>query len=123
MDSPNALVRTKGHVLSGGMSENATREFVVPRLQSTGAFMNPLTNNEKAFLERVIGELPWNTIITYVKHPVERSFMKFYSCDLNQSRMNFPFSVRSLSVHPPVELAPVRSIEAASALSQSDQFI
>lgn len=38
----------------------------------------------RAFLERVIGELPWNTIITYVKHPVERSFMKFYSANISK---------------------------------------
>ena len=65
--SPNALVRGKGHVLSGGMSENATREFVVPRLQSTGAFKNVLTDNEKAFLEKIMG-LEYNALSVYRKN-------------------------------------------------------
>lgn len=64
--SPNALVRDKNHVLGGGMSERAFREFVVPRLQSTGAFKNVLTNNEKAFLEEVMG-LEYNALSVYRK--------------------------------------------------------
>lgn len=52
--SPNAMVQGKGHVLSGGMAENATRSFVVPRL-SSGNYKNVLTNNEKAYLEQVMG--------------------------------------------------------------------
>ena len=52
--SPNAMVQGKGHVLSGGMADNATRSFVVPRL-SSGNYKNVLTNNEKAFLEKVMG--------------------------------------------------------------------
>jgi len=64
--SPNALVRQKGHVLDGGMSERAFREFVVPRLQSTGAFKNVLTNNEKAFLEQIMG-LEYNALSVYRK--------------------------------------------------------
>lgn len=67
VDSPNALVRTKGHVLSGGMSENAVREFVVPRLQSTGAFKNVLTDNEKSFLEKAMG-LEFNALSVYRKN-------------------------------------------------------
>ena len=67
VDSPNALVRTKGHVLSGGMSENAKREFVVPRLQSTGAFKNVLTDSEKTFLEKAMG-LEYNALSVYKKN-------------------------------------------------------
>ena len=52
--SPNAMVQGKGHVLSGGMAENATRSFVVPKL-SSGQYKNVLTNNEKAFLEKAMG--------------------------------------------------------------------
>lgn len=51
--SPNALVHTKGHVLSGGMAEGSTRTFVVPRLRS-GQYVNVLTDNEMAFLEKVM---------------------------------------------------------------------
>lgn len=42
------------HVLSGGMAEGATKTYVVPKLQS-GVFVNVLTNNEKAFLEEIMG--------------------------------------------------------------------
>ena len=49
------LVRDPKNVLYGGMSESATKSFVVPRLSSTGLFVNVLTNNEKAFLEHIMG--------------------------------------------------------------------
>ena len=51
----NAMVKDPKHVLYGGMADNATRSFVVPRLSSTGGFKNVLTNNEKAFLEKAMG--------------------------------------------------------------------
>ena len=63
--SPNALVQAKGHVLSGGMSENATRSFVVPLLR-TGQYMNVLTKNEKEFLEKAMGLEP-NALNVYRK--------------------------------------------------------
>ena len=54
--SPNALVQSKGHVLSGGMAEGAKRSFVVPRLRS-GQYVNVLTDNEmkKLALEMSMG--------------------------------------------------------------------
>lgn len=63
--SPNAMVQGKGHVLSGGMAENATRSFVVPRL-STGIYKNVLTDNEKTFLEMAMGLEP-NALSIYKK--------------------------------------------------------
>jgi hypothetical protein len=63
--SPNAMVHNKGHVLSGGMAESATRSFVVPRL-STGAYKNVLTDSEKAFLEKAMG-LEENALSVYRK--------------------------------------------------------
>lgn len=48
------------HLLYGGMAEGASRTFVVPRLRS-GTFVNVLTNNEKKFLEEVMGLDP-NTL-------------------------------------------------------------
>ena len=51
--SPNALVQTKGHVLSGGMAEGAKRSFVVPRLRS-GQYVNVLTDNEMKYLEKAM---------------------------------------------------------------------
>ena len=58
-----ALVQNPRHVLYGGMAENATRSFVVPRL-STGNFKNVLTDSEKAFLEKAMG-LEYNALSVY----------------------------------------------------------
>lgn len=63
---PSILVSDKKHVLYGGMSESATRQFVVPRLSSTGLYVNVLTNNEKRFLEQVMG-LEHDTLSIYKK--------------------------------------------------------
>jgi hypothetical protein len=48
------MVPNKNHVLYGGMAETAVRRFTVPRL-SNGSFKNVLTNNEKEYLEKVLG--------------------------------------------------------------------
>lgn len=64
--SPTAMVQRKGHILSGGMAENATRSFVVPRLSKTGMFKNVLTDSEKRFLERAMG-LEMNALSIYKK--------------------------------------------------------
>jgi len=64
--SPSAMIQTKGHMLYGGMSENAIRTFVVPRLASTGMFKNILTDNEKEFLEQAMG-LEYNALSIYRK--------------------------------------------------------
>lgn len=53
------------HVLYGGMAENASRTFVVPRLTS-GLFVNVLTDTEKAFLEDLMG-LEYNALSIYKK--------------------------------------------------------
>ncbi len=44
---PTAMVHDPRHILYGGMAENATRSFVVPRLSSTGMFKNILTDKWK----------------------------------------------------------------------------
>lgn len=54
------------HVLAGGMSENASRVYVVPRLASSGMYVNVLTDNEKAFLEEAMG-LEYNALSIYKK--------------------------------------------------------
>lgn len=64
--SQSAMVQRKGHILYGGMSENATRSFVVPRLSKTGMFKNVLTDSEKTFLERAMG-LEINALSIYKK--------------------------------------------------------
>ena len=48
------MVTNPKHILYGGMAETASRTFVVPRLRS-GAFVNVLTDKEKAFLEEAMG--------------------------------------------------------------------
>ena len=53
------------HVLSGGMSDNSSRTFVVPKL-SSGVFVNVLTDDEKDFLEQILG-LEYNALSIYKK--------------------------------------------------------
>lgn len=50
-----AMVHNKNHILYGGMADTAVRNFVVPRLASTGQYKNVLTNDEMAYLEHVMG--------------------------------------------------------------------
>lgn len=50
INKPSNLVSNPKHILYGGMAENASRIYTVPRL-SSGALVNVLTNDEKAFLE------------------------------------------------------------------------
>lgn len=59
------LVTNPKHILYGGMAENATRTFVVPKL-SSGMFVNVLTDSEKAFLEDIMG-LEYNALSIYKK--------------------------------------------------------
>lgn len=63
---PTSMVQNPKHILYGGMAESAIRSFVVPRLTSTGIFKNVLTDNEKAFLEKVMG-LEYNALSIYKK--------------------------------------------------------
>ena len=63
---PTSMVQNPKHILYGGMAENAKRSFVVPRLNSTGMFKNVLTDNEKAYLEKVMG-LEYNALSIYKK--------------------------------------------------------
>lgn len=60
-----ALVKNPKHVLYGGMAENATRIFTIPKL-SSGMFVNVLTDSEKSFLEEVMG-LEFNALSIYKK--------------------------------------------------------
>lgn len=59
------MITNPKHVLYGGMAENASRTFVVPRL-SSGMFVNVLTDAEKAFLEEIMG-LEYNSLSIYKK--------------------------------------------------------
>ena len=61
----SGMVTNPKHILFGGMAENASRTFVVPRL-SSGMFVNVLTDSEKAFLEEIMG-LEYNALSIYKK--------------------------------------------------------
>ena len=60
------MVTNPKHILYGGMAENAVRYFTVPILESSGAYKNVLTDDEKAFLEEVMG-LEYNALSVYKK--------------------------------------------------------
>lgn len=48
------MVTDPRHILYGGMADDATKTFVVPKL-TTGTYVNVLTNSEMAFLEEKMG--------------------------------------------------------------------
>ena len=58
-------VKNPKHLLYGSMAESAQRTFVVPRL-SSGIFKNILTDNEKEYLEHIMG-FEHNTMSVYKK--------------------------------------------------------
>lgn len=59
------MVTNPKHILYGGMAESAKRTFVVPRLTS-GRYVNVLTDEEKDFLEDIMG-LEVNSMSIYNK--------------------------------------------------------
>lgn len=61
----SGMITNPKHVLAGGMAETAVRIFTVPRL-SSGLYINPLTDNEKAYLEEIMG-LEYNALSIYKK--------------------------------------------------------
>lgn len=65
INKPSNLVSNPKHVLYGGMAENASRTYTVPRL-SSGGFVNVLTNDEKAFLENEL-QLEFNALSVHRK--------------------------------------------------------
>lgn len=61
----SGLVTNPKHILYGGMAENSVKTYVVPRL-SSGMYVNVLTDNEKEFLEEIMG-LEHNALSIYRK--------------------------------------------------------
>ena len=57
---------SKGHVMEGGRADGAVDVLCVPMLRSTGAYKNVLTNDEKDYLEEVLG-LDYNALSVYKK--------------------------------------------------------
>lgn len=60
------LVTNPKHILYGGMAESAVRYFTVPILGSSGVYKNVLTDEEKTFLEEIMG-LEYNALSIYKK--------------------------------------------------------
>lgn len=61
----SGIVTNPKHILYGGMAEGAIRKFTVPKL-SSGMFVNVLTDNEKAYLEEIMG-LEYNALSVFRK--------------------------------------------------------
>lgn len=61
----SGLVTNPKHILYGGMAENAVKYFTVPQLES-GRLVNILTDEEKEFLEDIMG-LEYNALSIYKK--------------------------------------------------------
>ena len=59
------LVSNPKHILYGGMAENAIKYFTIPQLES-GRLVNVLTDDEKEFLEYIMG-LEYNALSIYKK--------------------------------------------------------
>ena len=66
------LVKDANHVMSDGMHDNAVKIYSVPKLQKSNTFVNVLTNEEKDFLEYIMG-LPKNALSIY-KQPAEQNY-------------------------------------------------
>lgn len=66
------LVKDANHVMSDGMHDNAVKIYSVPKLQKSNTFVNVLTNEEKDYLEYVMG-LPKNALSIY-KQPAEQNY-------------------------------------------------
>ena len=61
----SGIVTNPKHILYGGMAENAVKHFTVPQLES-GKLVNILTDDEKEFLEDIMG-LEFNALSIYKK--------------------------------------------------------
>lgn len=62
---PTPLIKDKGHILYGGKSPNSYIHLCVPLLKN-GHFVNVLTNDEKDYLEYIMG-LPTNALSVFRK--------------------------------------------------------
>ena len=66
------LVQDSNHIMGDGMHENAFYIYCVPKLQKSNNFVNVLTNEEKEYLEYVMG-LPENALSIY-RQPKEENY-------------------------------------------------
>ncbi len=63
---PKGEITNTGHVLYGGMADNAVQYITLP-MKSTGGYKNALTKSEKAFLEEAMG-LEDNALSVHLKN-------------------------------------------------------
>jgi len=66
------VVQDSNHIMGDGMHENGFRTYCVPKLQKSNVFVNVLTNDEKDYLEYVMG-LPKNALSIY-RQPAEENY-------------------------------------------------
>lgn len=78
----------KGHVLEGGMADGSTVTLCVPILRSTGTYKNVLTNDEKEFLEDMLG-LDSNALSVYKK---EDNYWDNYRVTLTKEGLHLDLS-------------------------------
>lgn len=83
------LITNPKHILYGGMAESAVRYFTVPILGSSGTYKNVLTDDEKAFLEEVMG-LEYNALSIYKK---ENNYWDNYQVRLSKQDNYLDLSV------------------------------
>lgn len=78
----------KGHVLSGGKADGAVTTLCVPILRSTGSYKNVLTNDEKDYLEEVLG-LDYNALSV---HKRENNYWDNYKVSLSKEGLHLDLS-------------------------------
>lgn len=66
------LVQDSNHIMGDGMHEGAFYTYCVPKMQKSNNFVNVLTDDEKNYLEYIMG-LPKNALSIY-KTPKEENF-------------------------------------------------
>lgn len=79
VNKTNSKITDKRHLAFGGMMESAIRVFTVPTLAS-GTFKNVLTNDEKNYLEHILGLEPNALSI----HNKKDNFWKNYTVTLTK---------------------------------------
>jgi len=66
VNKQTGMITNPRHVLYGGMADTAVRYFTVPVLERSGVLKNVLTDDEKSYLEEVMG-LEYNALSIYNK--------------------------------------------------------
>ena len=79
---------SKGHVNYGGMNNNASLKLCVPILRSTGKYKNVLTNDEKEYLEGILG-LDFGALSVYKP---EDNYWDNYNVELTKEGLHLDLS-------------------------------